>query len=1117
MKTALRIRSGLWRMAVIACFHLLAVAITPRGALAMNRQSILETRITLNEENQRFKKVLGAIEEQANVRFIYSPSTIDVRQKVSVKAKDQRLDQLLRGLLQPLSIQYSVVEDRILLKLAEDKRTGAAVQEAEALMDLAIADRNIKGKVLDEKGEPLPGVNILVKGTQTGTVTNVDGTYSISVANNNAELVFSFVGYLTQEVKVGNQTDLQVTLKVDQKSLDEVVVIGYGSQSRGDISSSIASLSVADQKIAELPITGPEQVLQGRLSGVNVTQNTGTPGGRSTVRIRGASSITGGNDPLYVIDGVPINTGSYASASGGAVAENPLSSLSPGDIESMEVLKDAAAAAIYGSRASNGVILVTTKRGKAGAAKINFSTYGGVQHETKRLSLLDGPSWGELVNEARTNVGMKPYFVDANAPSTLPTTDWQDVIFRTGVIQSYDLSVSGGSEKTQYMVSGNYYDQKGVVIGSGYKRGNFRINLDQHINDRLSAGVNLTLSRSKTDRIDAGSNTGIVSAAIIKSPAISLYLPDGTLNPTDPYIATSNNPALMAREIKNYAFNNRAIGNAFINLDILRGLTFRSSIGIDYLSLDEVLFIPPNNLTYEGRSTNGSGTNSFTQDKGWINENTLNYNTSIGTKHRVNLLLGYSQQESHMTRTTASGTNFALESISTLESASIRNSSSGGSSWGLASYFSRFNYTFDNKLNIAASFRIDGSSRFSRNNKYGTFPSVSASYRVDQMEFMKSVHWLDDAKIRASWGRTGNQEIGNFTSRGLSRGGFNYLGLSGLAPVQLENPNLTWETTEQSNLGVDLRFLGNRLNFTFDYYIKKTRGLLLEVLLPTSSGYGSSIQNVGNVQNKGVEMQLGSTNFSTKNFSWRTDFNISFNRNKVTSLPDGDDRPLGFNGYASVLKVGYPLGTLFGWKIIRVNPQTGNYDFEDVDGNGNDPYPSTSTDNRVLASAQPKFTGGMTNTFTFWNFDASVFMHFNYGNTIFNHPKYSYGRMHTWFNSFTEAKDRWRKPGDETWLHRAAWGDPTRNGSVSDRVHEDGSFLKIKSINVGYTFKFEKLKQIGIQNLRLYAVGQNLFTFTKYTGFDPEVNSFGNDAQFGFDMNAYPQIKSYTLGLNIGF
>lgn len=973
--------------------------------------------------------------------------------------------------------------------------------------------RQISGKIVDDNNEPLPGVNILIRSTGNGTISDVDGKYSLSIPSGQVTLVFSFVGYVSQEIPVTNRSVLDVTLKADVAVLKEVVVVGYGSQSRQDISSSIASLSVGDKKISELPITGPEQVLQGRLSGVTVTQNTGTPGGRSTVRVRGASSITGSNDPLYVIDGVPANTNSYATAGGGAVQENPLSSISPGDIESMEILKDAAAAAIYGSRASNGVILITTKRGKSGAVKINFNAYGGVQKETKRLSLLDGPAWGALVNEARTNVNMQPYFAD---PSVLPSTDWQDVIFRSAAIQNYDLSLSGGNDKTQYMVSGNYFNQEGVVIGSGYNRTSFRINLDQKINNRLKTGVNLNLSRAKTDRIDSGTNTGIVSAAIIKSPAVPLYKEDGTLNPIDEYIATSNNPALMAEQITNYAFNNKVLGNVFANLDILDGLSFRTTLGIDYMSLEEVLFIPPNDLTYEGRSTNGSGTNGFTQNMGWINENTLNYFGNIGDKHRFNILLGYSAQESKMNRTVASGTNFALESIPTLESASVRNSSSTGSSWGLASYFSRVNYTFNNKLNLSASYRIDGSSRFSTDNKYGSFPSVSASYRIGEETFLQGVSWMKDLKIRGSWGRTGNQEIGNFTSRGLSRGGYNYMGLSGLAQYQLENPNLTWETTEQTNFGVDVKLFNGRVDFVADYYIKKTYGLLLEVLLPSSSGFGSSIQNVGNVENKGFELQVGADVISSGNFKWRSDFNISFNRNKVTSLPDGD-RPLGFNGYASVLKEGYPLGTFFGWNILRVNPETGNYDFEDVDGQGNEPYPSTSTDNTVLGSALPKFTGGFTNTFSYKGFDASVFMHFSYGNQIFNHPKYSYGRLHTWFNSFTEAEERWRKPGDETWLHRAAWGDPTRNGSVSNRVLEDGSFLKVKSINLGYTIKASGLSKIGVQSLRVYVVGQNLFTFTKYTGFDPEVNSFGNDSQFGFDMNAYPQVKSYTLGVNLSF
>jgi TonB-linked SusC/RagA family outer membrane protein len=473
-------------------------------------------------------------------------------------------------------------------------------------------------------------------------------------------------------------------------------------------------------------------------------------------------------------------------------------------------------------------------------------------------------------------------------------------------------------------------------------------------------------------------------------------------------------------------------------------------------------------------------------------------------------------QTSRFNRTVASASNFALESISTLGSASIKNSSSSGSSWGLVSHFCRINYGFRDKINIAASFRIDGSSRFSENNKYGAFPSVSAAYRIGQEAFLKEVNWLDDLKVRASWGRTGNQEIGNFTSRGLSAGGFSYIGQSGLAQIQLENPNLTWETTEQTNLGLDLNFFGNSVNFSADAYIKKTSGLLLEVLLPGTSGFNSSLQNVGNVENRGIEFLLNTINIRKGSFTWTSDFNIAFNQNKVTHLPGGD-RPLGFNGYASIVKEGYPLGTFYGWKILGVNPATGDYDFEDLDGDGNMPFASTSTDVQVIGRAHPKYIGGITNTLTYKNFDLSVFLHFVYGNQIFNQAEYSYGRLHTWFNSSTLARQRWRQPGDIATLHRAAWGDPYRNGSVSTRVLQDGSFLRVKNLSLGYNIVNAQLKRAGIQTVRLYVMGQNLFTFTQYRGYDPEVNAYENDAQLGFDLSSYPQSRSYTMGLNLSF
>lgn len=990
-------------------------------------------------------------------------------------------------------------------------KNGIATHNITAFAPIQIV-QEIRGKVTDSKGIPIPGVSIKLKNTGTGTSTDNNGNYMLIVSDGGI-LEFSYIGFVTKEIPIEGKTKIDVTLVESSQSLGEVVVVGYGTQNKKDVSSAIGSLSVGNKKLADLPITGPEQLLQGRVSGVNVTQDTGTPGGRSTVRIRGASSINGGNDPLYVVDGVPINTGNYNGAAGGSVAQNPLSSISPNDIETMDILKDASAAAIYGSRASNGVIVITTKRGKKDQTRISYNSYFGYQEVAKRIPLLGGPEWGELINEANVNVGNAPPIAN---PSALSTTDWQDEIFRTAPISNNELSLSGGTEKTQYFLSGSYLNQQGVVIASGFSRGNFRFNFDQKINDRLKTGISMSLNRSKTDRVSAGDRDGIVAVAIVKSPAVPARNADGSLNPNDPYISNINNPLIIAEQVRNDAFTNRALGNAFVEFKILEGLNLRSSIGIDYLSLEEIYFVPPNNLTVLGRTTNGSGTNSMTQDMGWINENTLNYSKSFGEDHRFNVLLGYSNQESKFSRTVASATNFALEAIQTLGSASIKNSNSTGGSWGLTSYFSRLNYSFRDRFNLAASYRIDGSSRFAENNKYGSFPSVSAAYRLGQENFLKNLNWIEDIKLRASWGKTGNQEIGNFTSRGLFAGGFNYIGASGLSQTQLANPDLSWESTEQINIGIDLNFLKGRVNFTADIYRKNTSGLLLAVSLPRSSGFTSSVQNVGNVQNKGIELALNTVNIEKKGFRWSTDFNISFNRNKVTNLPGGDI-PLGFNGYASVIKEGYPLGTFYGWKIIQVNPATGNYDVVDVDGDGNKPLASTTLDNVVLGSAQPKFTGGFTNSVSYKNFDASVFMHFVYGNQIFNQAEYSYGRLHTWFNSSTLARERWRKPGDIATLHRAAWGDPTRNGSVSNRVLQDGSFLRLKNVSVGYNLQNPALKKAGIQNIRIYAAGQNIFTWTDYRGYDPEVNANGNDTTLGFDMSSYPQARSFSIGLNATF
>jgi TonB-linked SusC/RagA family outer membrane protein len=1084
----------------------LVIILCLTSLLQVNATSYAQN-ISLTVKNAPMEKALREIQKQVKYSFLYNTQMLRSAKPVSINVSNSSLEEVLKQCFTDQPLTYSIVDETIIVSKKQIKLEAKVIEVEEVA-----PPQEIKGKVTDSKGVPLPGVSVKLKKTNIGASTDINGNYTLNIPDAGT-LEFTYIGFLTQEIPTSGRTTINVVLLEDQQALGEVVVIGYGTQSKKDVSSAIGSLAVGNKKLADLPITSPEQLIQGRVAGVNITQDTGTPGGRSTVRIRGASSITGGNDPLYVVDGVPINAGNYNGAAGGSVPQNPLANISPNDIESIDILKDASAAAIYGSRASNGVIVITTKRGKQDQTKISYNSYFGFQEVAKRIPLLGGPEWGELVNEANVNVGNAPPIAN---PAALTTTDWQEEIFRRAPIANNEISLSGGTQKTQYFLSGSYLNQTGVVIGSGFSRGNFRFNFDQKINDKLKVGINMSMNRSKTDRVSTGDRDGIVAVAIVKSPAIPARRPDGSLNPDDPYISNIDNPLIIADQVRNDAFNNRALGNAFVEFKILEGLNFRSSIGLDYLSLEEVNFVPPNRLTVLGRTTNGSGTNSMTQDFGWINENTLNYSKSFKENHRFNVLLGYSNQESKFDRTIASATNFALESIQTLSSAAIKNSSSTGGSWGLTSYFSRLNYSFKDKFNLAASYRVDGSSRFAENNKYGSFPSVSAAYRLGQEEFLKDLSWVEDVKLRASWGLTGNQEIGNFTSRGLFAGGFNYIGISGLSQTQLANPDLSWESTEQTNIGLDLSFFKGRISFSTDIYKKNTSGLLLAVSLPRSSGFTSSIQNVGNVENKGVEFALNTVNIDKKDFKWSTDFNISFNRNKVTKLPGGDI-PLGFNGYASVIKEGYPLGTFFGWNLLGVDPATGNYIIQDVNGDKNIPLASTTLDNVVLGSAQPKFTGGFTNSVSYKNFDASVFLHFVYGNQIFNQAEYSYGRLHTWFNSSTLARERWRKPGDVATLHRAAWGDPTRNGSVSNRVLQDGSFLRVRNVALGYNVQNATLKKAGIQNLRIYAAGQNIFTWTNYRGYDPEVNANGNDTTLGFDMSSYPQARSFSLGLNATF
>ncbi len=1010
-----------------------------------------------------------------------------------------------------------------------------------AVGPLFAQNRAVTGKVsAAEDGSPLPGVTVQLKGSNTGTQTDFEGKFSLNVPASGGTLVLRFVGFKTQEVEVGNQSSLDVKMVNDEKLLSEVVVVGYGTQTRQELTGAVTS--VMGKELKSLPLLGVDQALQGRAAGVMVTQNSGTPGGGIAVRVRGAGSITGSNEPLYVVDGVPINAGSYSRVGVGNQQTNAIADLNPSEIESMEVLKDGAAAAIYGSRATNGVVLITTKRGKQGRTNVDLGFYTGTQQVWRQIGLVTGPQYVEALQEGvrnRFGANIIPSQLGLvgldNRPDTYPTTKWTDEIFQTAPISQYDLSISGGNEKTRFRVSGTFFDQKGIIIGSDFKRINSRINLDHQISNKVKVGLSLGLTRSLQNRIQNDNNIfGVLSTAVLLGSHIPAFNPDGTYA-RDPN-ASVDNPLAVSREPLISAVTNRMLGNTYVEYEILKGLTFKSSLGLDFIAFRDRTFFPT--TTNSGAGTNGSGTEVYTQEINWLSESTLNYSKSFG-KHSINALLGATYQESVYESILANATVFPGNSIRRLSAGAVKNdASSSGTSWGIISYLSRLNYAFAGKYLLSATLRYDGSSRFAETRRWGYFPSVSAGWRISEEKFMDGLDFISDLKLRASWGQTGNQDFGNFAYLGLYGSGSNYLQRGGIAPSQLANPSLTWERAVTTNFGIDLGFLDDRFTLSAEYFIKDTRELLLGRQLPLTSGFGNITENIGSMRNSGIELTLNTTNINSKDFKWTSSFNISFIKNEVTAL--FNDQPFA-SGFANWVAVGQPLGAFRGFRVDRIfqtqeeinqlnatarqnfGPAAvyqsaltapGDIKFVDLNNDGR----ITGDDQEILGSAQPKYFGGFTNTFTFKGFDLMVFFQFMQGNKIYNNTRAFSEGMNSVFGQTDGILNRWTPQNTNTDVPRAVWADPNNNRRSSDRFLEDGSFTRLKNLSFGYTFPSSLLDKTKIvRSLRLYVSGQNLLTFTNYKGLDPEVNTFsGSNTSLGTDFLTFPQARTVTFGVNIG-
>ncbi|WPU96889.1 TonB-dependent receptor [Mucilaginibacter sabulilitoris] len=989
-----------------------------------------------------------------------------------------------------------------------------------------VPDNVITGTVIS-KGRPLPGVTVSVKGVKGGTITDADGHFIIK-AGDNAILIFSMVGFVKQEVTVGTKTSITVDLVDDSTSLNEVVVVGYGTQTRKDLTSSVASIKGED--IAKVPVTNLDAAMQGKVAGVQVVQNSGAPGDETYIRIRGNGSLFGENRPLYVIDGVPMNNipAGVSPIGGDGQRITATNDINPNDVESIEVLKDAAATAIYGSRAAAGVILITTRKGKAGRARFNFNAYTGIASVTPRLSLLNADQYVDLISEERVNAGL---LVDTAIKKTGVNTNWQDAIFRNAPISEYNLSVSGGDKNITHYLSFGYLDQTGTVVGQQhFKRFNGRVNLEYKATENLKIGISVNGMHSLNNRIDNSfSGQSVLANALIYNPNYPIYNADGSYYYDVNRRAT--NPVMLANNLRFVSIVDRYVGNVFGEYTILPNLKFRTSFGMDNQGIQDDRY---QSSEINNRSAATGAADFFTQML-WLNENTLTYTANLPKGHSLSGVIGESTQVTSIRRIGAAGNTGATDLIPAITGFTNRTEASDyRSKSGLLSYFGRVNYNYQDRYLVQVAARIDGSSRFGTNQKYGFFPTISGGWRISNESFMKNQHFVDDLKLRASIGVSGSQEgLGNdFPSLATYATAVNYGTEPGIAASTLSNKDLSWEATTQTNIGIDLSLFNSRVNITVDAYLKQTNRLIFKLDLPYTSGFArTNGANIGKLQNKGLDINVSTDNIRGK-FGWSTNYNMSFNRNKITDLPQlvvGDPTSSDFTESlpglygttlpTSIYRVNEPVGSFFGYRSFGVDPATGNMVYQDTNGDGK----INAADRVIIGNALPKFTGGFTNTFSYKGFDLSVFLYFSYGNQVYNQTRAILERMVGYNNGNTAVLNRWAPANTVTNVPKAIFNDPVvanslTNGEMSSRWVENGSFIRLKNITLNYNIPSSILKRLRIQSAKVFLSGQNLALWTKYSGYDPEAqNQSVKNSQLGIDYAVQPQPRTISAGINVSF
>lgn len=942
----------------------------------------------------------------------------------------------------------------------------------------------ITGQVKDQQGLPLPGVSVRVKGTNLGASTESNGAFKLK-AQADAILTFSFIGFKTIEQPVNNRTTLTITLSEDDNKLNEVVVIGYGTTTKKDLTTAVVSVSAKD--LENQPITNPLQAIQGRAAGVQVTSQSGKPGAGISVTIRGNTSITASNSPLYVIDGVTSRDASFINAN---------------DIESMTVLKDASAAAIYGSSGANGVVIITTKKGALNKLQVGFNAFTGFSNFWRSQDVLNRDQYISLMTElGYTSFG-----------GTLDT-DWQKETFGTGTQNQYQVSLSGGTKSGQYYFSTGYQQDKGVVAPAKLDRITTNFNGSQNITPWFKLTANAILTSSKS--IDVGDNNsvsrgGVILGALTTPPTIGIFDPNGQYT-TIPNAGGWDNPLALAFGSDNKNRNFRFIGALGAQVNFTKDLYFKSTISTN-VNNTNYRYYTDNFLTTYGRQERGVLRHNITRDNVWLNENILNYTKNVG-KNAFTAVAGYTIQASDW-KYNPSESNRFFDAAGNPTAPSVLKLVPQRTQWSKQSYLARLTYAYDNKYLFSSNFRADGSSRFPTNNHFGYFPSFSAGWRISGENFMKDNEAIDDLKLRGSWGKVGNDDgIGEYSYQKL-------YGINGQGEFNLQNPanrELRWESTTQTNIGLDLTMFNNRLTFTADAYLKKTNDLLINVQLPPSAGFGVQAYNVGSMENKGLEFVLSTKNVDREKFKWTTDLNLSINRNKVTSLGN-DTKSLDFAGIdqrdAAVRVVtGKPLGSFYGYVFTGVDPATGAAQYADLNNNGaRDPE-----DRTFIGSAQPKFTYGVTNNLTYGNWNLNLFFQGVQGSQLFNATRIDLEGMFDSKNQSVDVLDRWTTPGQVTNIPKATRGD-VANSLTSSRFVENASYLRLKTATISYSFSSAALQKLKMNKLTLFASGYNLLTFTKYSGIDPEVNmNSANGPAMGVDFGTYPQSRSLLFGINVGF